>query len=156
MIAVVNLDMPILTYDFPTSPRSAPSIRRWGRWSRGRRRGWGSRLSPDPLPEEGLFTRSDHYKFVRAGVPSVFLMTGFAGEGAREFRRFLDTRYHSPSDDLSQAVPLAGRGALRPAELSDRPRDRRRAPSRRSGIGTASSATRSAATGRGRGRRRSR
>src|SRR6185295_7488178 len=63
----------------------------------------GVRLSPDPLPEEGLFTRSDHYKFVRRGVPSVFLMTGFAGEGQREFRRFLDTRYHNVGDDLSQA-----------------------------------------------------
>ena len=43
---------------------------------------WGSRW-PDPLPEEGLFTRSDHYRFVQQGVPSVFLMTGFANGGAR-------------------------------------------------------------------------
>ena len=34
-------------------------------------------LSEDPMPEQALFTRSDHYSFVKAGIPSVFLMTGF-------------------------------------------------------------------------------
>ena len=59
-------------------------------------------LSPDPLPEEGLFTRSDHYRFVQRGIPSVFLMTGFAGEGGKSFRDFLATHYHRVSDDLNQ------------------------------------------------------
>jgi Zn-dependent M28 family amino/carboxypeptidase len=63
----------------------------------------GVALTPDPLPEQGLFTRSDHYQFVMEGVPSVFLMTGFAGDGRRQFTRFLDTLYHSPGDDLRQA-----------------------------------------------------
>jgi Zn-dependent M28 family amino/carboxypeptidase len=64
----------------------------------------GVRLSPDPLPEEGLFTRSDHYNFVKAGIPSVFLMTGFANGGEHEFRTFLATRYHNVGDDLSQNI----------------------------------------------------
>jgi hypothetical protein len=29
-------------------------------------------------------------------------MTGFVGEGRRRFTGFLDDRYHSPDDDLSQ------------------------------------------------------
>ena len=57
----------------------------------------GVALAPDPLPEEGLFTRSDHYRFVQQGVPSVFLMTGFANGGRERFTAFLDTSYHSPA-----------------------------------------------------------
>jgi len=33
----------------------------------------------------------------------VFLMTGFANGGRERFHAFLDNRYHSPGDDLSQA-----------------------------------------------------
>jgi hypothetical protein len=104
IVSVVNLDMPILTYDFrdvtafgAEHSTLGPIVAR----AAGR---MGVRVSPDPLPEEGLFTRSDHYKFVREGVPAVFLMTGFAGEGEREFRSFLATRYHQPGDDLSQHI----------------------------------------------------
>ena len=34
-------------------------------------------------------------------MPAVFLMTGFAGEGRQRFVNFLDTRYHSLSDDMT-------------------------------------------------------
>ncbi len=104
VISEVNLDMPILTYDFQDvvafgaeHSTMGPIVAR----AAGR---MGVRLSPDPLPEEGLFTRSDHYNFVRMGVPSVFLMTGFANGGEREFRSFLATRYHNVGDDLSQPI----------------------------------------------------
>ena len=84
------------------------------------------RLSPDPLPEQGLFTRSDHYEFVRVGVPSVFLMTGFAGEGRRRFtafpRRQLSQRERRPQP----ALRLGRRRQVRAFELSDRARDCRR------------------------------
>src|SRR6185295_13329810 len=94
VISVVNLDMPVLTYDFQDVTAFGAEHSTMGPLVAQAAARMGVRLSPDPLPEEGLFTRSDHYKFVRRGVPSVFLMTGFAGEGQREFRRFLDTRYH--------------------------------------------------------------
>jgi Zn-dependent M28 family amino/carboxypeptidase len=64
----------------------------------------GVALSPDPLPEEGLFTRSDHYRFVEVGVPAVFLMTGFQNGGEAKFRGFLSGCYHHPCDDLSQPI----------------------------------------------------
>jgi Zn-dependent M28 family amino/carboxypeptidase len=62
------------------------------------------KLSPDPMPEEGLFTRSDHYRFVESGVPAVFLMTGFANGGEKQFKDFLATCYHRPCDDTTQAI----------------------------------------------------
>lgn len=102
VVAVVNLDMPILTYDFTDVTAFGAEHSTLGPMVTRAAARMGVRMSPDPLPEEGLFTRSDHYKFVRQGVPAIFLMTGFAGEGGREFRSFLDTRYHSPRDDLGQ------------------------------------------------------
>jgi Zn-dependent M28 family amino/carboxypeptidase len=66
-------------------------------------------LTPDPIPEQALFTRSDHYNFVQQGVPSIFLMTGCntpagAGEGGKAFMDFLMTHYHRPSDDLNRPI----------------------------------------------------
>jgi hypothetical protein len=104
VVSVVNLDMPVLLYDFqdviafgaehstmgPAVSRAAEKL--------------GIGLSPDPLPSEGLFTRSDHYRFVQQGVPSVFLMTGFKNGGDKQFQDFLKTHYHKVSDDL--ALPI--------------------------------------------------
>jgi Zn-dependent M28 family amino/carboxypeptidase len=39
------------------------------------------KLAPDPMPEQSVFTRSDHYQFVKQGVPTVFLATGMASGG---------------------------------------------------------------------------
>ena len=116
IVGVVNLDMPILTYDFSDviafgaeHSTLGPIVRR----AAGR---MNVALANDPLPEEGLFTRSDHYMFVREGIPSVFLMTGFSGEGERQFRSFLANQYHSPADDLS--LPFDWNAGARFAELN--------------------------------------
>ena len=61
-------------------------------------------LSPDPMPDEGIFVRSDHYRFVEQGVPAVFLTTGFANGGEAATKAFLANNYHKPSDDLSQPI----------------------------------------------------
>ncbi len=102
--ADVDLDMPILTYDFTDvtafgADRSSigPSVRRAAARL-------NVKLSPDPMPDEGIFTRSDHYRFVEQGVPAVFLATGFANGGEAAFRGFLARHYHKPSDDLSQPI----------------------------------------------------
>ena len=99
--AVVNLDMPVLTYAFEDVTAFGAEHSTLGAIVARAAARMHLQVSPDPLPEEGLFTRSDHYSFVRRGVPSVFLMTGFAGEGRQRFTRFLDTRYHTVSDDLT-------------------------------------------------------
>ena len=107
LVANVNLDMPILLYDFTDvvafgAERSTigPAVRRAAE-------SMGVKLSPDPLPDEGLFTRSDHYRFVEAGIPSTFLMTGFANGGEAKFTEFLAKRYHMPNDDLNQGIDFA-------------------------------------------------
>ncbi|ANO51233.1 M28 family metallopeptidase [Woeseia oceani] len=64
-------------------------------------------LTPDPIPEEVIFIRSDQYSFVRQGVPSVYLIPGFTStdkdiDGEKAFRNHLATHYHQPSDDMSR------------------------------------------------------
>lgn len=97
---VVNLDMPILLYDFQDLIAFGAEHSTLGPIAERAAARAGVKLSPDPLPQENLFTRSDHYRFVQAGVPSIFLMTGFAGEGATKFQHFLKTDYHKVSDQI--------------------------------------------------------
>jgi hypothetical protein len=102
--ADVDLDMPIITYDFTDvvafgADRSSigPAV------SRAAAR-MHVKLSPDPMPDEGFFTRSDHYRFVEQGVPAVFLATGNANGGKAATEFFMRTNYHKPSDDLKQPI----------------------------------------------------
>jgi Zn-dependent M28 family amino/carboxypeptidase len=68
----------------------------------------GIELQDDPQPERSLFTRSDHYNFVRAGIPAIFLKIGFNKDSPEEKIQaaWLRDRYHAPSDDLSQPMDL--------------------------------------------------
>jgi Zn-dependent M28 family amino/carboxypeptidase len=104
VVGVVNLDMPVLLYDF--NHVIAFGAERSTLGPIGRRAGaqMNVALADDPLPQENLFVRSDHYRFVQEGVPSVFLMTGFANGGGEKFTHFLSTNYHKVSDDLSLPI----------------------------------------------------
>ena len=64
-------------------------------------------LSPDPLPEEVVFIRSDQYSFVKQGVPAVFPVAGFKSSDPKIkpieiFKNWEATRYHHPNDDMNQ------------------------------------------------------
>lgn len=67
----------------------------------------GVGVSPDPIPEQVLFVRSDQYPFVTKGIPSVFLFSGFdAGpnDGLEQFRHWMRNVYHTPVDDMEQPI----------------------------------------------------
>ena len=102
VVADVNLDMPILLYDFQDVVAFGAEYSTLGPLVARAAARMGVTLSPDPMPEEQLFVRSDHYSFVKAGVPSVFLVTGFKNGGEKAFRDFLKTNYHKVSDDIRQ------------------------------------------------------
>ncbi|WP_417659636.1 M20/M25/M40 family metallo-hydrolase, partial [Pseudidiomarina sp.] len=103
IVANVNLDMPVLLYDFAdviafgsTHSTLGDSVSR----AAGQ---FGIELSDDPMPEQAIFTRSDHYPFVKKGVPAVFLMTGFTSktegeDGGEVWGTFFAEHYHRPSD----------------------------------------------------------
>ncbi|RYF98001.1 MAG: M20/M25/M40 family metallo-hydrolase, partial [Caulobacteraceae bacterium] len=102
VVADVNLDMPILLYDFQDVVAFGAEHSTMGPIVEAAAARMGVTLSPDPMPQEQLFLRSDHYSFVKAGVPSVFLVTGFKNGGEKAFKDFLATNYHKVSDQISQ------------------------------------------------------
>ncbi len=63
----------------------------------------GNIVTPDPLPEERAFVRSDHYAFVKRGVPALMLMGGPEGDPSMwipRMKKWMETDYHSTSDTV--------------------------------------------------------
>jgi hypothetical protein len=101
LVADVNLDMPIVTYDFKDVVAFGAERSTIGVAVARAGAPLGVALVADPEPEQGIFTRSDHYRFVQQGIPSVFLVTGPGGEGAVAGKAFEKNHYHQPSDDMN-------------------------------------------------------
>jgi Zn-dependent M28 family amino/carboxypeptidase len=78
----------------------------------------GVKLSPDPMPDQAIFVRSDHYPMVKAGVPAVMLATGMANGGEAAWGKFMSNNYHQPSDDVTQ--PIVWSAGAKFAELNYR------------------------------------
>jgi len=114
MVADLTLDMPflyhplkdIVPYGAQHSSLATPVNRAAAKM--------GLAIGEDPIPEQVLFIRSDHFSFVRQGVPSLFIKSGFQTGDTRDggainaaYRRDV---YHKPNDDMSQAFDF-GAGA---------------------------------------------
>ena len=104
IVADVNLDMPLITYKFEDmvvfgAPRSTlgPIVQKAVE-------SVGVTLAPDPMPDEGLFVRSDHFRFVQKGIPSVFLWPGYKGAGKAAWEDFMKNHYHQPSDEIGLSL----------------------------------------------------
>lgn len=100
MVAAVNLDMPIVTYDFTDVVAFGAERSTLFPIVEAAVEANGLTLSPDPAPEQGFFTRSDHYSFVKQGVPSVYLDLGWANGGEEIQNDFLENHYHQTSDHV--------------------------------------------------------
>jgi Zn-dependent M28 family amino/carboxypeptidase len=104
IVADVNLDMPILTYRFEDMIVYGADRSTLGPIVRAAVAGVGVGMSPDPMPEQGIFVRSDHFRFVQKGVPSVFLWPGQKGPGKAAVADFMAHRYHQVGDELDQGI----------------------------------------------------
>jgi hypothetical protein len=102
--AVVNLDMPLLLYDFTDVVAFGAEHSTVAQTVAAAAQSMGIALSPDPMPEENVFVRSDHYMFVQQGVPSILLATGFANGGEAKWKEFLSGNYHNVDDEISQPI----------------------------------------------------
>jgi Zn-dependent M28 family amino/carboxypeptidase len=107
IVAALTLDMPflfhplldIVPYGAQHSSLSSPVTRAAEHL--------GMAIGTDPIPEQVLFIRSDHYSFVRQGVPSLFIKSGFQTgsptlDGSAINAAYRRDVYHKPNDDLSQ------------------------------------------------------
>jgi hypothetical protein len=69
----------------------------------------GYSLSPDPMPEENFFIRSDQYSFVLQGIPAVDVTDGIQSidpkiDGLKLQKEWMVTKYHTPLDNMDQAL----------------------------------------------------
>jgi hypothetical protein len=129
--ALVNLDMPLLLYPFRDVIAFGAEHSNIVKAVDAAGAAMQVTSAADPMPEQGLFTRSDHYRFVTRGVPSVFLMTGYANGGEAQWKKFLGGCYHHPCDEVGQGIDwdaaarfgeLNYRIARQLADAPDRPR----------------------------------
>lgn len=111
IVANVNMDEASISYAFKdVVPRGAPDSTLGPLVERAASQ-WGLKVSPDPQPEQGYFTRSDQYSFVQQGIPSAAISEGFEAkdprvDGKKLTGEWTATRYHKPSDDMSQPMDL--------------------------------------------------
>lgn len=106
MVGNVNIDMPVLLYPFADLVAFGANHSTLGDTVARAAGQYGIKLSADPMPEQAIFTRSDHYTLVKKGVPAVFLMTGFTSQNPKEkggdiWGKFFAKHYHKPTDDVA-------------------------------------------------------
>ena len=131
LVADLNLDMPMLLAPSRDAVAIGGAHSDLGELAKRAGDAVGVPLSPDPVPEEAVFVRSDQYAFVRAGVPALMLDGGVvpaASSAGRKAdattmpllaqRAFLRDCYHRPCDDARQ--PIQYEDAARLARLAAR------------------------------------
>jgi Zn-dependent M28 family amino/carboxypeptidase len=68
----------------------------------------GLKISPDPFPEQVVFIRSDHYSFIKKGIPALFIKSGFMTVSSDTIDRskadvaWRSSTYHTPQDNMNQ------------------------------------------------------
>lgn len=65
----------------------------------------GIKVVPDPVPDEKIFTRSDHYSFVERGVPALMLMGAPEGDiqdAMKRMKEWEKENYHQPGDTIKE------------------------------------------------------
>lgn len=113
LVANLNIDMPYL--GFPIADVEAfgvehSSLQLAVHWAT---EALGLALSPDSMPEQVRFVRSDQFSFVQMGVPALALKPGSSSsdpsiDGAAMLADFLKNHYHRASDDLDLAYSPEG------------------------------------------------
>jgi Zn-dependent M28 family amino/carboxypeptidase len=74
----------------------------------------GRVVRPDPEPEKGFFYRSDHFNFVKQGVPALYIDPGvdYIGRpedwGLQMREKYNKENYHKPSDEFDPSWNLSG------------------------------------------------
>ena len=75
----------------------------------------GITVAPDPVPDEKVFYRSDHYSFVERGVPALMLMGAPEGDiqdAMKRMKEWEKTNYHQPGDVIGKDWAWEGAKAV--------------------------------------------
>jgi peptidase M28-like protein len=109
IVADINMDEVSFLYDFKDIVPLGGEHSSLGEVAADVARHMGLQVSPDPLPEEAYFIRSDQYSFILQGVPSLYIEEGLqtvnpALDGKKMQLDWEAQRYHLPSDDMNQPL----------------------------------------------------
>ena len=116
VVGTVNLDMPVIPADFDRIVAYGAEHSTIGPVVAEAAEKMGVTRIDDPVPEEVYFVRSDHYSFVKAGIPSVYLDTIPVAEAKPLYDDFIENRYHKVTDQIGQ--PIDWNAAARFAEIN--------------------------------------
>lgn len=111
IVANINIDMPVMTFDISDVVIFGQDNSTLGTTAIEAFESIGFTVSPDPVPEERFFTRSDQYSFVKAGIPAVNVDPGrkpvdSSVDGNAVADEFLKTHYHKSSDDMNLPIGM--------------------------------------------------
>ncbi len=121
IVANVNMDMPVTMTELTDVISFGAEHSTLGPMVARAVRDNGMTITPDPLPEETVFVRSDQYAFVRKGIPAVYLDAGIKPkdptiDGKKILEDFLEHHYHQPSDQVD--LPIHYASAARMADIN--------------------------------------
>ena len=107
LVAAFSLDMPFLFHPLNDIVPYGAEHSSLGASVRAAADRMGLGIGPDPIPEQVLFIRSDHFAFIRQGIPALFLKSGFETgdpelDGAEINTAFRQNLYHTPFDEPDQ------------------------------------------------------
>jgi hypothetical protein len=109
IVADINMDEISFLYDFKDIVPLGGEHSSLGAVADDVSRHMGLQVSPDPLPEEVYFVRSDQYSFIRQGVPALYIEEGVQAvdpnvDGKKKQLDLETQRYHLPGDDMNQPL----------------------------------------------------
>lgn len=109
IVANINLDMPLFLFPVADLIAYGADHSSLGAVAERAARAENFELSKDPRPEEVIFVRSDHYSFVKQGVPALYLVPGSKSldptiAGGARLEDFGRKNYHRPSDETTLHV----------------------------------------------------
>ncbi|MDH5761313.1 MAG: M28 family peptidase, partial [Gemmatimonadota bacterium] len=115
LVADFSLDMPFLFHPLLDVVPYGNEHSTLGRSVATAAEHMGIGIGPDPIPEQVLFIRSDHFSFIRQGIPALFIKSGFETgdpelDGAAINAGYRSNVYHTPFDDMTQSFDF-GAGA---------------------------------------------
>lgn len=112
LVADINMDMPLMLYPLADLIALGGDHSTLGIAARRAAAAQHLSISPDPLPEEVRFIRSDQFSFVQEGIPAIHMKSGPHSTDPKidpntVTREWLRTIYHTPADDMTQHLDFA-------------------------------------------------
>ena len=112
IVANINMDEVSFLYDFKDIVPLGGEHSSLGAVADDVARHMNLQVSPDPLPEEVYFVRSDQYSFIKQGVPALYIEEGVKTvdpklNGEKMQLDWESSHYHRPNDDMSQPLDFS-------------------------------------------------